>query len=109
VVDPKAQELRDKTRGLIDQYIDKLRSSGSMTGGEANTVAELEAKKAMLGSGNMTIGAIRGILKSLDENLGSGKLKVDGGAVTVNVPGMGVVPFPSREAAEAFKREAGLQ
>ena len=109
VFDPKAQELRDKTRGLIDQYIDKLRSSGSLTGGEANTVAELEAKKAMLGSGNMTIGAIRGIIKSLDENLGSGKLKVDGGAVTVNVPGMGAVPFPSLEAAEAFKREAGLQ
>jgi GH24 family phage-related lysozyme (muramidase) len=109
VVDPKAQELRDKTRGLIDQYIDRLRSSGSMTGGEANSVAELEAKKAMLGSGNMTIGAIRGIIKSLDENLGLGKLKIDSGAVTVNVPGMGAVPFPSREAAEAFKREAGLQ
>jgi GH24 family phage-related lysozyme (muramidase) len=109
VVDPKAQELRDKTRGLIDQYIDRLRSSGSLTGGEANTVAELEAKKAMLGSGNMTIGAIRGIIKSLDENIGLGKLKVDGGSVTVNVPGMGAVPFPSREAAEAFKREAGLQ
>lgn len=109
VVDPAAQELRDKTMGLIDQYIQRLRESGSMTGGEGNTVAELEAKKAMLGRGNMTIDAIRGIIKSLDENLGTGSLKVDSGSVTVNVPGVGAVPFPSKEAAEAFKREAGLQ
>ena len=109
VVDPAAQELRDKTIGLIDQYIQRLRESGSMTGGEGNTMAELEAKKAMLGRGNMTIDAIRSIVKSLDENLGTGSLKVDSGSVTVNVPGVGAVPFPSKEAAEAFKREAGLQ
>jgi GH24 family phage-related lysozyme (muramidase) len=111
-IDPAAQELRDITINKIDQYISMLRQTGDMTGGEGNTVAELEAKKKMLGASDLTIEAARRIVADLDKNFGSGVIKAEGGAttkgVTVNVPGMGAVSFPSQEAADAFRREAGL-
>lgn len=113
VISPKAEKLRSEFTNIIDQYIQRLRESKVMTGGEGNTIAELEAKKAMLGKPNMTIEELRDIISSLDANLGTGTLKAAGGAatrgpVTVNVPGHGAVTFPSQEAADAFKREAGL-
>ena len=111
-IDPAAQELRDITSNKIDQYITMLRETGTMTGGEGNTIAELEAKKKMLAKSDMTIDAIRKIVVDLDKRFGTGTLKSEGGAtakgVTVNVPGMGAVSFPSQEAADAFRREAGL-
>lgn len=111
-VDPAGQELRDITSNKIDQYITMLRETGTMTGGEGNTIAELEAKKKMLAKSDMTIDAIRKIVVDLDKRFGTGTLKAEGGAttknVTVDVPGMGSVSFPSQEAADAFRREAGL-
>lgn len=83
-----------------------------MTGGEGNTLAELEAKKKILAGSDLTIDAIRKIIVDLDKQFGTGTIKAEGGAatkgVTVNVPGMGAVSFPSQEAADAFRREAGL-
>lgn len=111
-LDPAGQELRDISINKIDQYINMLREQGTLTGGEANTVAELEAKKKMLGASDLTIDAIRKIVVDLDKQFGTGTIKAEGGAtakgVTVNVPGMGAVSFPSQEAADAFRREAGL-
>ena len=109
-IDPTGQELRDITINKIDQYINMLREQGTLTGGEANTVAELEAKKKMLGASDLTIDAIRKIVVDLDKRFGTGTLKAEGGSktFTVNVPGMGAVPFPSQEAADAFRKEAGL-
>jgi GH24 family phage-related lysozyme (muramidase) len=111
-IDPAAQELRDITINKIDQYISMLRETGGMTGGEGNTIAELEAKKKMLGASDLTMEAARRIVADLDKNFGTGTIKAEGGAttkgVTVNVPGMGAVSFPSQEAADAFRREAGL-
>jgi GH24 family phage-related lysozyme (muramidase) len=74
IIDPKAEKLRSEYTNIIDQYISKLRESKSLTGGEANTVAELEAKKAILGKPNMTIDELREIIRSLDANLGTGEL-----------------------------------
>ena len=111
-IDPTGQELRDITSNKIDQYITMLRETGTMTGGEGNTIAELEAKKKMLAKSDMTIDAIRKIVVDLDKRFGTGTVKAEGGAttksVTVNVPGVGAVSFPSQEAADAFRREAGL-
>jgi hypothetical protein len=111
-LDPAGQELRDISINKIDQYINMLREQGTLTGGEANTVAELEAKKKMLGASDLTIDAIRKIVVDLDKQFGTGTIKAEGGAtakgVTVNVPGMGAISFPSQEAADAFRREAGL-
>jgi GH24 family phage-related lysozyme (muramidase) len=109
-IDPAGQELRDVTINKIDQYINMLRETGTMTGGEGNTIAELEAKKKMLGASDLTIDAVRRIITDLDKNFGTGTLKAEGGSktFTVNVPGMGAVPFPSQEAADAFRKEAGL-
>lgn len=109
-IDPAGQELRDVTINKIDQYINMLREQGTLTGGEANTVAELEAKKKMLGASDLTIDAIRKIVVDLDKRFGTGTLKAEGGSktFTVDVPGMGAVPFPSQEAADAFRKEAGL-
>lgn len=109
-IDPAGQELRDITINKIDQYINMLRDTGTMTGGEGNTIAELEAKKKMLGASDLTIDAVRRIITDLDKNFGTGTLKAEGGSktFTVNVPGMGAVPFPSQEAADAFRKEAGL-
>ncbi len=109
-IDPTGQELRDITINKIDQYINMLREQGTLTGGEANTVAELEAKKKMLGGSDLTIDALRKIVVDLDKRFGTGTLKAEGApkTFTVNVPGMGAVPFPSQEAADAFRKEAGL-
>ena len=111
-LDPAGQELRDISINKIDQYINMLREQGTLTGGEANTVAELEAKKKMLGASDLTIDAIRKIVVDLDKQFGTGTIKAEGGAttksVTVNVPGIGAVPFPSQEAADAFRKDAGL-
>ncbi len=111
-LDPAGQELRDITSNKIDQYINMLRETGAMTGGEGNTLAELEAKKKILAGSDLTIDAIRKIIVDLDKQFGTGTIKAEGGAttkgVTVNVPGMGAVSFPSQEAADAFRREAGL-
>lgn len=111
-IDPTGQELRDITSNKIDQYITMLRETGTMTGGEGNTIAELEAKKKMLAKSDMTIDAIRKIVVDLDKRFGTGTVKAEGGAttrsVTVSVPGVGAVSFPSQEAADAFRREAGL-
>jgi len=74
VIDPKAEKLRSEYNNIIDQYIAKLRESKSLTGGEANTLAELESKKAILGKPNMTIDELREIIRSLDANLGTGEL-----------------------------------
>jgi GH24 family phage-related lysozyme (muramidase) len=109
-IDPAGQELRDVTINKIDQYINMLRDTGTMTGGEGNTIAELEAKKKILGGSDLTIDALRKIVVDLDKRFGTGTLKAEGAAktFTVNVPGMGAVPFPSQEAADAFRKEAGL-
>jgi GH24 family phage-related lysozyme (muramidase) len=109
-IDPTGQELRDITINKIDQYVTMLRETGTMTGGEGNTIAELEAKKKMLGGSDLTIDALRKIVVDLDKRFGTGTLKAEGGSktFTVNVPGMGAVPFPSQEAADAFRKEAGL-
>ena len=109
-IDPAGQELRDVTINKIDQYINMLRDTGTMTGGEGNTIAELEAKKKILGGSDLTIDALRKIVVDLDKRFGTGTLKAEGGSktFTVNVPGMGAVPFPSQEAADAFRKEAGL-
>jgi len=109
-IDPAGQELRDVTINKIDQYISMLRETGSMTGGEGNTIAELEAKKKILGGSDLTIDALRKIVVDLDKRFGTGTLKAEGApkTFTVNVPGMGAVPFPSQEAADAFRKEAGL-
>jgi GH24 family phage-related lysozyme (muramidase) len=109
-IDPAGQELRDVTINKIDQYINMLRDTGTMTGGEGNTLAELEAKKKILGGSDLTIDALRKIVVDLDKRFGTGTLKAEGGSktFTVNVPGMGAVPFPSQEAADAFRKEAGL-
>lgn len=56
-----------------------LREQGTLTGGEANTVAELEAKKKMLGASDLTIDAIRKIVVDLDKRFGTGTLKAEGG------------------------------
>jgi GH24 family phage-related lysozyme (muramidase) len=109
-IDPAGQEMRDVTINKIDQYINMLRDTGTMTGGEGNTIAELEAKKKILGGSDLTIDALRKIVVDLDKRFGTGTLKAEGAAktFTVNVPGMGAVPFPSQEAADAFRKEAGL-
>lgn len=78
-IDPAGQELRDVTVNKIDQYINMLREQGTLTGGEANTVAELEAKKKMLGASDLTIDAIRKIVVDLDKRFGTGTLKAEGG------------------------------
>jgi GH24 family phage-related lysozyme (muramidase) len=78
-IDPAGQELRDVTINKIDQYINMLREQGTLTGGEANTVAELEAKKKMLGASDLTIDAIRKIVVDLDKRFGTGTLKAEGG------------------------------
>jgi GH24 family phage-related lysozyme (muramidase) len=78
-IDPAGQELRDITINKIDQYINMLRDTGTMTGGEGNTIAELEAKKKMLGASDLTIDAVRRIITDLDKNFGTGTLKAEGG------------------------------
>lgn len=79
-LDPAGQELRDITNNKIDQYINMLRESGAMTGGEGNTLAELEAKKKILAGSDLTIDAIRKIVADLDKQFGTGTLKAEGGA-----------------------------
>jgi len=79
VIDPEAERLRTRFTNIIDQYVDGLRASGELTAGEANTVKELEAKKAKLGSPDMTIDEIRDIIRSLDKNLGTGSLAKSSG------------------------------
>ena len=84
VIDPEAERLRTRFTNIIDQYVDGLRASGELTAGEANTVKELEAKKAKLGSPDMTIDEIRDIIRSLDKNLGTGDLAKSSGERRVN-------------------------
>lgn len=106
-INPEAERLRTNFTNIIDQYIDSIRSTGQLTAGEANTVKELEAKKAKLGSPDMTIDELRDIIRSLDKNLGTGELGKSV-PVTINVPGHGSVTFPNQDAADAFKRDAGI-